>query len=165
MLEGRFFLGVGSGENLNEHILGDRWPPAEIRQEMLEEAVEVMRELWKGEFVTHRGRHYTVENARIYDPPDGGSLPVYVAAAGPTASMRSPAVRSAPPSRSEFSRMIVPLRKRSELMVSPSNTWARERRIPNARVSSDVRSPAARRAARLPPRQMAGGCRTCGRPK
>ena len=86
MLEGRFFLGVGSGENLNEHILGDRWPPAEIRQEMLEEAVEVMRELWKGEFVTHRGRHYTVENARIYDPPDGGSLPVYVAAAGPTAA-------------------------------------------------------------------------------
>src|SRR3954452_17472183 len=64
MLDGRFFLGVGSGENLNEHILGDRWPPAAVRQEMLEEAVEVMRELWKGEFVMHHGKHYTVENAR-----------------------------------------------------------------------------------------------------
>src|SRR4051794_33758806 len=86
MLEGRFFLGVGSGENLNEHILGDRWPPAAVRLEMLEEAVEVMRELWKGEFVMHHGKHYTVENARIYDPPEGGSLPVYVAAAGPKAA-------------------------------------------------------------------------------
>lgn len=86
LLEGRFFLGVGSGENLNEHILGDRWPPAEVRQEMLEEAVEVMRELWKGDFVTHRGRHYTVENARVYDAPEGGSVPVYVAASGPKAA-------------------------------------------------------------------------------
>ncbi|HEX4718685.1 MAG TPA: TIGR03557 family F420-dependent LLM class oxidoreductase, partial [Thermoleophilaceae bacterium] len=86
MLDGRFFLGVGTGENLNEHILGDRWPPADVRREMLEEAVELMRELWKGEFVMHHGRHYTVENARIYDPPEGGSLPVYVAAAGPKAA-------------------------------------------------------------------------------
>src|SRR5215208_7605698 len=86
MLEGRFFLGVGSGENLNEHILGDRWPPADVRREMLEEAVAVMRELWKGDFVMHHGRHYTVENARIYDPPEGGSLPVYVAAGGPKAA-------------------------------------------------------------------------------
>src|SRR5436190_15040597 len=89
MLQGRFFLGVGTGENLNEHILGDRWPPADVRREMLEEAVAVMRELWKGEFVSHHGRHYTVEGARIYDPPDGGSLPVYVAAAGPKAATMS----------------------------------------------------------------------------
>src|SRR3954463_14837976 len=86
MLEGRFFLGVGAGENLNEHILGDRFPPAAVRQEMLEEAVAVMRELWKGEFVMHYGKHYTVENARVYDAPDGGSLPVYVAASGPKAA-------------------------------------------------------------------------------
>jgi G6PDH family F420-dependent oxidoreductase len=89
MLNGRFFLGVGSGENLNEHILGDRWPPAEVRQEMLEEAVAVMRELWKGEFVTRHGEHYTVENARIYDAPKEGSLPVYVAASGPKAATLS----------------------------------------------------------------------------
>jgi coenzyme F420-dependent glucose-6-phosphate dehydrogenase len=89
LLEGRFFLGVGSGENLNEHILGDRWPRVDVRHDMLEEAVAVMRELWKGKFVTHHGRHYTVEGARVYDPPDGGSLPVYVAGAGPKAATLS----------------------------------------------------------------------------
>jgi len=86
MLDGRFFLGVGSGENLNEHILGDPWPPAEVRLDMLEEAVAVMRALWSGEVLLHQGDYYVVENARIYDPPDGGSLPVYVAAAGPKAA-------------------------------------------------------------------------------
>src|SRR5829696_5021892 len=65
----RFVLGVGSGEALNEHILGDRWPGADVRLEMLEEAVEVMRALWTGEVVSHRGKHYTVEHARIYTLP------------------------------------------------------------------------------------------------
>jgi G6PDH family F420-dependent oxidoreductase len=83
LLEGRFFLGVGTGENLNEHILGDRWPPADVRQDMLEEAVWMMRALWTGEFVLHHGEYYIVENARIYDAPPGGSIPVYVAASGP----------------------------------------------------------------------------------
>ena len=85
LLEGRFSFGVGSGEALNEHILGDRWPPADVRLEMLEEAVAVMRELWKGEFVTHHGRHYTVENARIYSAPDRPP-PVLVSAFGPKAT-------------------------------------------------------------------------------
>jgi len=66
---GRFAMGVGSGEALNEHILGDRWPPADVRLEMLEEAVEVMRTLWEGKEVTYRGRYYTVENARVYSCP------------------------------------------------------------------------------------------------
>ena len=66
----RIFLGVGTGENLNEHILGDRWPAPDERLEMLEEAVELMRELWKGEKTTFRGKHYTVEGARIYTVPD-----------------------------------------------------------------------------------------------
>src|SRR5215204_3993308 len=70
MLEGRFVLGVGSGENLNEHILGDRWPETDVRLEMLEEAVEVIRTLWQGGDQSHHGRHYTVENARVYDLPD-----------------------------------------------------------------------------------------------
>src|SRR3954452_8515235 len=56
MLDGRFVLGVGSGENLNEHILGDHWPPADVRLEMLEEAIDVMRQLWDGKDVTHHGR-------------------------------------------------------------------------------------------------------------
>ena len=68
-MPGRFFLGVGSGENLNEHILGDRWPSAEERLERLEEAVGVIRELWRGGLVTHRGTHYTVDRARLYTVP------------------------------------------------------------------------------------------------
>lgn len=84
MLPGRFFLGVGSGENLNEHVLGDRWPPAAVRLEMLEEAVAVLRLLWQGGDQTHRGTHYTVENARIYDLPEE-PIPVYVSAFGPKA--------------------------------------------------------------------------------
>src|SRR5919202_3832514 len=60
MMPGRFFLGLGSGEKLNEHILGDRWPSAEVRQEMLEEAVEVMRLLWQGGAQTQRGQHHTL---------------------------------------------------------------------------------------------------------
>ena len=70
LLEGRFTWGVGTGEALNEHVLGDAWPPADIRLEFLEEAVEIIRGLWKGESFTHRGRHYTVEDARIFDIPE-----------------------------------------------------------------------------------------------
>jgi G6PDH family F420-dependent oxidoreductase len=70
LLGGRFQLGVGSGEALNEHILGDRWPAIETRLKMLEEAVEVLRTLWRGGSQDYRGRHYLVENARIYDLPD-----------------------------------------------------------------------------------------------
>jgi G6PDH family F420-dependent oxidoreductase len=70
MLEGRFNLGVGTGEALNEHILGDRWPEIGVRLEMLEEAVDVIRTLWQGGTRDHRGRHYEVQNARVYDLPD-----------------------------------------------------------------------------------------------
>jgi G6PDH family F420-dependent oxidoreductase len=84
LLGDRFTWGVGSGENLNEHILGDRWPPAEIRLSMLEEAIEVIRKLWTGESVTHRGRHYTVEDARLYDLP-ASPPPLLVSAFGPEA--------------------------------------------------------------------------------
>jgi G6PDH family F420-dependent oxidoreductase len=70
LLDGRFSLGVGSGEALNEHILGDAWPSADTRLEMLEEAVEVIRGLWEGGQYTHEGPHYLVENARIYTLPE-----------------------------------------------------------------------------------------------
>lgn len=70
LFAGRFTWGVGTGEALNEHVLGDRWPPADVRLEMLEEAISVIRRLWEGEGVTHRGRHYTVEDARLFDLPD-----------------------------------------------------------------------------------------------
>jgi G6PDH family F420-dependent oxidoreductase len=70
LLEGRFTLGVGTGEALNEHVTGARWPEADVRLEMLEEAIEVIRTLWRGGQQSHHGRHYTVENARVYDLPD-----------------------------------------------------------------------------------------------
>ena len=85
LMPGRFFLGVGTGENLNEHVLGAKWPAADERLEMLEEAVEVMRLLWEGGYQTHRGRHYTVENLRIFDVPEE-PIEIAVAAMQPTAA-------------------------------------------------------------------------------
>ena len=85
MLPGRFFLGIGSGELLNEHVLGQHWPPVSVRLEMLREAVGVIRALWEGGYVTHHGRFYTVENARLYTLPEAPS-PIHVAAAGPEAA-------------------------------------------------------------------------------
>jgi G6PDH family F420-dependent oxidoreductase len=82
---GKFALGVGSGEALNEHITGARWPNTPIRLEMLEESIEVMRSLWSGDFVDHHGAHYTVENARIYTLPDAPPS-VYVSGFGPKAA-------------------------------------------------------------------------------
>jgi G6PDH family F420-dependent oxidoreductase len=84
MLEGRFQLGVGSGEALNEHVTGAAWPEADVRLEMLEESVEVMRLLWQGGQQSHRGRHYTVENAEILDLPDE-RIDVLVSGFGPKA--------------------------------------------------------------------------------
>jgi G6PDH family F420-dependent oxidoreductase len=84
LLDGRFTLGVGTGEALNEHILGSGWPEADVRLEMLEEAVEIMRALWSGDSVSHRGPHYTVENARIFTRPDPPP-PIFVSGFGPKA--------------------------------------------------------------------------------
>ncbi|MCW2975327.1 MAG: Luciferase-like monooxygenase [Actinomycetia bacterium] len=85
MMPRRFFLGLGSGENLNEHILGDRWPSPDERLEMLEEAVGVIRLLWQGGERTQRGKHYTVDHARIYTLPD--ELPqIYMAGSAPKAA-------------------------------------------------------------------------------
>jgi coenzyme F420-dependent glucose-6-phosphate dehydrogenase len=80
MLPGRFFLGVGTGENLNEHVTGSKWPAPDERLEMLEEAVAVIRLLWQGGYQTHRGMHYTVEQARLYTLPQAPA-PIVVAAA------------------------------------------------------------------------------------
>jgi G6PDH family F420-dependent oxidoreductase len=82
LTEGRFRLGVGTGEALNESILGSVWPNADVRREMLDEAIGLMRRLWTGEAVNHRGRHYTVQNARIYTRPEEPP-PVYVSGFGP----------------------------------------------------------------------------------
>jgi G6PDH family F420-dependent oxidoreductase len=80
-----FYLGVGTGEALNEHILGDKWPPADTRIAMLEESVELLRLLWEGKETSFEGEFYVVENARIYNTPDE-PIPVYVSAFGPKAA-------------------------------------------------------------------------------
>jgi G6PDH family F420-dependent oxidoreductase len=84
LLDGRFRLGVGTGEALNEHVLGDRWPGADERLEMLEEAVEVIRTLWQGGVQHHRGKHYRAEHCQIYDLPEP-LPPIIVSAFGPKA--------------------------------------------------------------------------------
>lgn len=82
LLGDRLTWGVGTGEALNEHIHGDRWPPADVRLEMLEEAIHIIRRLWEGQSVTHRGHYYTVEDARIFDVPDPAP-PILISAFGP----------------------------------------------------------------------------------
>ncbi len=81
---GRFGLGVGSGEALNEHILGDPWPSVAVRLEMLEEAVAVIRALWEGDVVNHDGAYYHVDRARLFSVPEEPP-PVHVSAFGPKA--------------------------------------------------------------------------------
>jgi G6PDH family F420-dependent oxidoreductase len=85
LMNGRFFLGLGTGENLNEHVLGGRWPRADERLEMLEEAVELIRKLLGGEYETFRGKHYAVEQLKLYDAPDQAP-PLVVAGAAPNAA-------------------------------------------------------------------------------
>jgi G6PDH family F420-dependent oxidoreductase len=79
--DGRFSLGVGAGENLNEHVVGQGWHPVTTRHEMLREALVIIRELWKGEYVTFHGEHFDVEDAKLYDLPDD-QVPIGVAGSG-----------------------------------------------------------------------------------
>jgi coenzyme F420-dependent glucose-6-phosphate dehydrogenase len=85
MFAGRFLLGLGTGEALNEHITGVHWPPVSIRAEMLREAVALIRELWGGDYVTHHGRFYTVENAKLYTLPATPPM-IAIAASGTEAA-------------------------------------------------------------------------------
>jgi G6PDH family F420-dependent oxidoreductase len=81
---GRFVLGLGTGENLNEHVVGEGWPAFAERLERLEEAVGMLRELLRGEEVTHKGKYFSVDRAQLFDAtPD---LPIALAASGPQAA-------------------------------------------------------------------------------
>ena len=81
MADGRFTLGLGAGENLNEHVVGGGWPPVNTRHDMLEEAVDIIRALWEGGYVSFRGRHFEVDSARIWDRPDSAP-PLGIAVSG-----------------------------------------------------------------------------------
>lgn len=85
--DGRFTLGVGSGENLNEHVVGEGWPSVAVRQDMLAEAMHIIRELQSGELLTWEGQYFRVDSARLWDVPDGG-FPIAVACGGEKAVER-----------------------------------------------------------------------------
>jgi G6PDH family F420-dependent oxidoreductase len=84
----QFYFGVGTGEMLNEHVLGDQWPSHRVRLEMLEEAIEVIRKLWTGEMTSHHGEHYTVRNAKLFTTPEQ-SPPICVSAYGDQTAERA----------------------------------------------------------------------------
>jgi G6PDH family F420-dependent oxidoreductase len=88
MFPGRFWLGLGAGEALNEHIVGGKWPEIGVRSSMLFEAIEIINKLFTGEVVRHRGTHYTLESARLYTLPEQ-RVPIYVATAGPLNAKRT----------------------------------------------------------------------------
>jgi G6PDH family F420-dependent oxidoreductase len=79
--EGRFTLGLGAGENLNEHVIGEGWPPADTRHRMFREAIEIIRNLFSGDYVTFQGEYYDIDSAKLYDLPDE-RVPIGIAASG-----------------------------------------------------------------------------------
>ena len=82
MFPGRFYLGLGSGEALNEHVIGGVWPEAPTRLAMMTEAVEIIKKLFTGKVVKHKGEYFTLESAKLYTMPDTPP-PIYIATAGP----------------------------------------------------------------------------------
>jgi G6PDH family F420-dependent oxidoreductase len=88
MYPGRFYLGLGAGEALNEHIVGEYWPEAPVRLERLMESIEIIEALFSGKVVKHRGAHFTVESAKLYTMPENPP-PIYVATSGPIMAGRT----------------------------------------------------------------------------
>ena len=88
MYPGRFWLGLGAGEALNEHIVGEYWPEAPVRLERLQESIDVIRELWTGKVTKFSGKHIRLESAKLYTRPESPP-PMYVATAGPIQSERT----------------------------------------------------------------------------
>ena len=82
MFPGRFYLGLGSGEALNEHVIGGVWPEAPTRLAMMMEAVEIINKLFTGKVVKHKGEYFTLESAKLYTMPESGPPPIYIATAG-----------------------------------------------------------------------------------
>ena len=88
MFPGRFYLGLGAGEALNEHIVGEYWPEAPVRLERLAESIEVIQQLFSGKVVKYRGKHFNVESAKLYPRPENPP-PIYIATSGPIQAKRT----------------------------------------------------------------------------
>src|SRR5215212_3872443 len=93
MYPGRFYLGLGAGEALNEHVVGQYWPEAPVRLEVLQEAVDVIQRLFTGKVVKHRSQYFTVESAKLYTLPKRPP-PIYIATSGPINAERTGRVAS-----------------------------------------------------------------------
>jgi coenzyme F420-dependent glucose-6-phosphate dehydrogenase len=90
MYPGRFYLGLGAGEALNEHVVGGEWPEIGIRSAMMFESIEIINKLFTGKVVKHKGEYFTLESARLYTiPPEDQRVPIYVATAGPVNAKRT----------------------------------------------------------------------------
>jgi coenzyme F420-dependent glucose-6-phosphate dehydrogenase len=89
MFPGRFWLGLGAGEALNEHIVGGVWPEIGTRSSMMFESIEIINKLFSGLVVKHKGEHFTLESSKLYTRPEGAKVPVYVATAGPINAKRT----------------------------------------------------------------------------
>ena len=122
MSGGRFRLGLGSGENLNEHVVGRGWPPADVRQEMLEEAVEIIRDLLDGGYVSHRGPHFRVQDARVFTLPDEPP-PIYIAAGGPQAAALAGRAGDGLVATEPDADLVGPLRRRGARAVRTWGSW------------------------------------------
>jgi coenzyme F420-dependent glucose-6-phosphate dehydrogenase len=84
LLDGRFSLGIGAGENLNEHIVGLGWPPVATRHDMFVESIEIIKALWSGQLTNYFGVYYTVDGAKLYSSPQT-NIPLIISAYGPKA--------------------------------------------------------------------------------
>jgi G6PDH family F420-dependent oxidoreductase len=145
--EGRFTLGLGAGENLNEHVVGGGWPSADTRHEMLVEAVEIIRDLFKGGYVRHRGRHFEFDSAKLWDLPEQAP-PIGIAVSGAQSASIA----------GELADLVIAVEPKAELLASFAEAGGGGKpsygQVP---VSYDVDEKAARRRAHEQFRWFAGG--------
>jgi G6PDH family F420-dependent oxidoreductase len=147
LADGRFGLGVGAGEHLNEHVIGTSWPPVDVRHEMLAEALEIIRAMFDGETVTFRGQHLQAENAKLWDRPNEPP-PIGVAASGPESCDLA----------GRYGDALIAVQPEAELVrMFDDAGGAAKPRIGQAALSYDTDEQQARKRAREQFRWFAGG--------
>jgi G6PDH family F420-dependent oxidoreductase len=145
--DGRFTLGLGAGENLNEHVVGGGWPSADTRHEMLVEAVEIIRHLFDGGYVKHQGRHFEFDSAKLWDLPDQ-SPPIGIAVSG----SRSAAIAG------DLADLVIAVEPKAELLTAFAEAGgAGKPSYGQVPVSFDLDEKAARKRAHEQFRWFAGG--------
>lgn len=138
MYPGRVFLGLGTGEAMNEVPVGQRWPPFKERVKRVEESIDIIRGLWEKDFLTYGGRYFSVQDAHIYDKPTK-PVPIYVAASGATmaevAGRRAEGLYTTPAMEEKLRDVLLPaVRKGAE---SAGRNYAELRKMILCNVSWD----------------------------